>query len=118
MMSFQQKLTCVAFGLLLCLCVPNFVVAQSDPLDSWNAGPAKKAILEFVSRVTKEGGPDYIDPPERIATFDNDGTLLIEQPNYTQIVFAIDRVTALASQHPEWKDQEPYKSILTHDLKR
>ena len=74
----------------------------NDPLASWNEGPAKKSIVDFVERVTKAGGVDFVAPEERIATFDNDGTLWSEQPYYFQLVFALDRVKALAPQHPEW----------------
>src|SRR5262245_40118930 len=80
----------------------------AEPLPSWNDGAAKKAIVEFVERVTKEGGPDFVPPAERIATFDNDGTLWAEQPMYFQLAFALDRVKALAPQHPEWKTQQPF----------
>ena len=88
------------------------IAAADDPLPSWNDCAAKKAVIDFVARVTKEGGPDYVSPEERIAAFDNDGTLWCEMPMYVQLVFAIDRVHTLAPQHPEWKDQEPFKSIL------
>jgi phosphoglycolate phosphatase-like HAD superfamily hydrolase len=91
--------------------------AATDPLPSWNDGPTKQSILDFVAAVTKEGGPDYVAPAERIATFDNDGTLWIEQPIYTQFAFAIDRVKATSNQHPEWKTKEPFASILKGDLK-
>jgi phosphoglycolate phosphatase-like HAD superfamily hydrolase len=87
-------------------------VAGAADLPSWNDGPAKTAIIDFVSRVTKEGGGDFVPPAERIATFDNDGTLWTEQPIYFQVAFALDRVKALAPQHPEWKTKEPFKSIL------
>ncbi|HEY7001650.1 MAG TPA: hypothetical protein VH330_07900, partial [Candidatus Udaeobacter sp.] len=86
--------------------------AQTDPLPSWNDTGAKKAIIDFVARVTKEGSQDFVKPEDRFATFDNDGTLWVEQPNYTQVVFAIDEVIAQAPQHPEWRDREPFKSIL------
>ena len=89
----------------------------SDPLPSWNHGAAKKAIVDFVAKVTKEGTPDFVPPAERIATFDNDGTLWAEQPLYFQFLFAIDRVKALAPQHPEWKDKEPFASLLKGDVK-
>src|SRR5512147_1872365 len=79
-----------------------------DALPSWNDRSAKKAILEFVAKVTKEGSPDFVPVPERIATFDNDGTLWCEQPMYFQLLFALHRVGVLAPQHPEWKDQEPF----------
>jgi len=89
----------------------------ADPLPSWNDSPTKTSIIDFVTKVTKEGGPDYVAPAERIATFDNDGTLWVEQPIYTQFAFAIDRVKAMANKHPEWKTQEPFKSVLNDDLK-
>ena len=92
------------------------VHAQTDPLPSWNDGPAKTSIVAFVAKVTKEGSPDFVPPAERIATFDNDGTLWAEQPMYFQLLFALDRVTALAPQHPEWKDQEPFASLLKGDV--
>jgi phosphoglycolate phosphatase-like HAD superfamily hydrolase len=90
----------------------TFALAQGDPLPSWNDGPTKDSILDFVARVTKEGSPDYVKPADRIATFDNDGTLWVEQPIYTQFVFAIDRVKAVSNQHPDWKTKEPFKSVL------
>ena len=88
-----------------------------DALPSWNDTAPKKAIVAFVERVTKQGSPDFVPPAERIATFDNDGTLWAEQPIYFQLVFALDRVKALAPQHPEWKDKEPFASLLKGDLK-
>jgi len=86
-------------------------------LPSWNDSPGKQAIVDFVARVTKEGGPDFVAPAERIAVFDNDGTLWSEQPMYVQLQFALDRVKALAPQHPEWKEQEPFKHLLAGDMK-
>jgi phosphoserine phosphatase len=94
----------------------TFARAQ-DPLPSWNDGPAKKSIVEFVAKVTKPGSPDFVPVPERIATFDNDGTLWCEQPMYFQLFFALDRVKVLAPQHPEWKTNEPFASLLKGDLK-
>lgn len=91
--------------------------AQPDPLPSWNDGAAKTAIMDFVGRVTREGGPDFVPVPERIATFDNDGTLWTEQPYYFQVAFAIDRVKAMAPQHPEWKKKQPFKALLEGDKK-
>jgi phosphoserine phosphatase len=88
----------------------------TDPLPSWNNGPAKKAMIDFVGRVTREGGPEYVAVPERIATFDNDGTLWAEQPIYVQLAFALDRVKTLAPQHPEWRDRQPFKGVLEGDL--
>jgi phosphoserine phosphatase len=92
-------------------------IAAADPLPSWNDGPAKKAITGFVEKVTKEGGPDFVPPAERIATFDNDSTLWCEQPMYVQLAFALDRVKALAGSHPEWKDKQPFQAALAGDLK-
>jgi hypothetical protein len=87
-----------------------------DPLPSWNEGPVKKSIIDFVTRVTKEGGPDHVNPELRIATIDNDGTLWVEQPMYTQLAFALDRVKVLAPQHPEWKTTQPFKAVLDGDV--
>ena len=89
----------------------------ADPLPSWNDGKARQSIIDFVAKVTKEGLPDFVPPAERIAVFDNDGTLWAEQPMYVQLLFAIDRVKALAPQHPEWKDKEPFASLLKGDVK-
>jgi hypothetical protein len=93
------------------------VASAQDPLPSWNDGPAKKAIIQFVGNVTKKGAPEYVPPAERIATFDNDGTLWAEQPMYFQLLFALDRVKTLAPTHPEWKDKEPFASLLKGDMK-
>jgi len=89
----------------------------ADPLPSWNDGKAKQSILDFVAKVTKSGSPDFVPVAERIATFDNDGCLWAEQPMYFQFFFALDRVKALAPQHPEWKEQEPFASLLKGDVK-
>src|SRR3974390_2839678 len=89
----------------------------ADPLPSWNNPAAKKAITAFVGKVTKEGSPDFVPVPQRIATFDNDGTLWAEQPMYVQLAFTIDRVQALAPQHPEGKTKEPFASLFKGDLK-
>lgn len=86
-------------------------------LPSWRDGAAKKAIVQFVAKVTKDDGPDFVPPSDRIATFDNDGTLWAEQPLYFQLLFALDRVNALATQHPEWRDKEPFRSLFKGDLK-
>jgi len=91
--------------------------AQTDPLPAWNDGPSKQAILTFVETVTKEGGPGFVPAPQRIATFDNDGTLWSEQPIYFQFAFALDRVKALAPLHPEWKTEQPFKAVLEGDMK-
>ncbi len=89
----------------------------ADPLPSWNRNPVRAEILDFVDAVTDPGGPGYVPPAERIAVFDNDGTLWAEQPAYAQLYFAIDRVKAMAPQHPEWSQTEPFRSILAGDLK-
>jgi phosphoserine phosphatase len=88
-----------------------------NALLSWNDGPSRKALTSFVSRVTTAGSPDFVPAAERIAVFDNDGTLWAEQPMYFQLAFAIDRVKALAPQHPEWTSRDPFKSVLAGDLK-
>ena len=93
--------------------MPSF--GQTDPLPSWNEGRVKQSILEFVARVTMTGSRDFVPVAERIATFDNDGTLWVEQPMYVQVVFAMERVKAMAPQHPEWTTREPFKSILADD---
>jgi phosphoserine phosphatase len=87
----------------------------TDPLPSWNDGPAKQAILEFVRATTEAGSPDFVAPEARLTTFDQDGTLWVEHPVYSQVVFALDRVVALAPEHPEWKKKEPFKTVLSGD---
>jgi hypothetical protein len=101
----------------LCLASLSLSALAADPLSSWNDGKAKQSIVAFVEKVTKEGSPDFVPVPERIATFDNDGTLWAEQPMYFQFLFALDRVKTLALQHPEWKDKEPFASLLKGDVK-
>jgi len=91
--------------------------AQSDPLPSWSEGAAKKAITDFVARVTTQGGVDFVPLAERTATFDNDGTLWCEQPVYFQATFALDRIKVMAPNHPEWKSQQPFKAFLSGDRK-
>src|SRR5215471_15849204 len=90
-------------------------LAQSDPLSSWNDGRSKQSILDFVASVTREGS-GFVPVPQRIATFDNDGTLWVEQPMYTQLAFALDRVKALAPQHPVWKKKQPFKAALEGNM--
>jgi phosphoglycolate phosphatase-like HAD superfamily hydrolase len=104
-------------GALLVASVPSGMAQVPDPLASWNEGSSKRAIVEFVAKVSRRGGPDFVPPAERIATFDNDGTLWAEQPLYFQFLFAIDRLKALAPLHPEWKDKEPFASLLKGDVK-
>ncbi len=86
-------------------------------LPSWRDGPAKQAIVRFVEEVTQKGGTAFIPPAERIAVFDNDGTLWVEQPMYVQLAFALDRIKALAPAHPEWKDKQPFKAAIEGDLR-
>jgi phosphoserine phosphatase len=93
-------------------------LAQTDPLPSWNDGPAKRAIVAFVNVTTDKASPKYVAPAERIATFDNDGTLWVEQPLYVQLLFALDRIKTLAPQHPEWKTKEPFASLLKGDVNK
>src|SRR5437773_3914244 len=103
---------------LLAIVIAGLTTAYAqDPLSSWNDGPTKQAIVAFVEKVTKEGSPDFVPTEERIATFDNDGTLWCEKPMPIQLFFALDRVKELAPQHPEWKDKEPFASLLKGDVK-
>ena len=96
----------------------NLAIAQAaDALPSWNDGPAKQAIIEFVQATTTPGSPTFVPVAKRIATFDNDGTLWPSHPMYTQLAFALDRIKALAPQHPEWKTKQPFKAVLDNDLK-
>ena len=106
-----------ALALILAAGAVQAMGQMPDPLPSWNEGSAKQAILDFVAAVTREDSPDFVPVPERIATFDNDGTLWPEQPMYVQLAFALDRVKALAPEHPEWKDKPHFKAILDGDLK-
>ena len=96
----------------------RFTPAQTqkggDWLPSWNEGPVKNSITDFVTRVTS--GPDFIPEDQRIATFDNDGTLWIEQPMYVQLAFVLDRVKALAPLNPDWKTKQPFKAVLEGDI--
>ena len=103
----------VAVALVLVAAIVN----AADPLPSWNEGATRSAIIDFVDKVTTEGSPGFVPEPERIATFDNDGTLWAEQPMYFQLLFALDRVKTLAPEHPEWKTKEPFASLLKGDVK-
>jgi phosphoserine phosphatase len=91
--------------------------AVTDPLPSWNEGVAKEAIIEFVEKTTSAGSSDFVDEADRIAVFDNDGTLWAEQPMYFQLAFVLDRLDALAPEHPEWKSEQPFKAALENDMK-
>jgi phosphoglycolate phosphatase-like HAD superfamily hydrolase len=104
-----------AIGIVAIFCTS--ALAQTDPLRAWNDGAVKKSITDFVARVTTQGGPDFVAVPERIATFDNDGTLWTEQPYYFQFAFALDRIKAMAPRHPEWKNKQPFKALLEGDKK-
>jgi hypothetical protein len=110
----SQNLFAIA---LLAAAFITTIARAADPLPSWNDGPAKRSIIAFVEKVTTEGLPDFVPPAERIATFDNDGTLWCERPLPVQLYFALDRVKALSSQHPEWKTKEPFASLLKGDAK-
>ncbi|MEM9016172.1 MAG: HAD family hydrolase [Verrucomicrobiota bacterium] len=103
----------IAIGILSAITSGDLL---ADPLPSWNDGENKQAIVDFVSSVTDEESEHYVPPAERIATFDNDGCLWSEQPAYFQLFYAIDRVKALAPQHPEWKDTQPFQAVLEGDM--
>lgn len=103
-------------GLLLLLTTTGLYARADDPLPSWREDTSKRSIVNFVTRVTEQDGPDYVKPAQRIAVFDNDGTLWSEKPVYFQLQFAIDRVKQLASQHPEWKAEQPFQAALADDL--
>jgi phosphoglycolate phosphatase-like HAD superfamily hydrolase len=106
-----------AIALLAAMVFTSTLARAADPLPSWNDGPAKQSIVTFVEKVTMPGSPDFVPVAERIATFDNDGTLWSEKPLPVQVYFALDRVKTLAPQHPEWKTKEPFASILKGDPK-
>ncbi len=103
-------------SIILCLLISP-ALAENDPLPSWNDGTSKAAITTFVKAVTEKSSPDYVKPGERIAVFDNDGTLWSEQPVYFQLFFAMDRVKEMAAEHPEWKNQQPFQAVLAGDMK-
>jgi hypothetical protein len=113
-----MRVTKLLIGLVAGLVWATQALAQTDPLPSWNDGPAKRAIVAFVNVTTDTASPKFVPPAERIATFDNDGTLWAEQPLYVQLLFALDRVKALAPQHPEWKTKEPFASLLKGDVNK
>jgi phosphoglycolate phosphatase-like HAD superfamily hydrolase len=122
---FGGQATLLAAALVCTLAITTTIAHAADPstslgagpLPSWNEGAAKQSIVEFVTKVTTAGSPDFVPVPERIAVFDNDRTLWAEQPMYFQFLFALDRVRALAPQHPEWKTKEPFASLLKGDVK-
>jgi len=117
--NVHRKIVClwlILAGAALVLMTPGLAQENAqDPLPSWNKGPVKQAILSFVQRVTDKSGPEYVPPADRIATFDQDGTLWVEHPLYTQAMFALDRVRELAPQHPEWRHRQPFKAVSEND---
>lgn len=116
-MKVKNLLVPVLVSLFVSVSTAVGVAQAADPLPSWNNGKSKQSIIEFVEKVTNKGSPDFVPPEERIATFDNDGTLWAEKPMYFQLFFALDRVKELAPQHPEWKEKEPFASLLKGDIK-
>jgi phosphoglycolate phosphatase-like HAD superfamily hydrolase len=113
----RRSLVVTLLAVLLCGLVSQSAFAQTDPLPSWNDDGVKNSIIDFVARVSTQGGADFVPIPERVATFDNDGTLWCEQPVYFQVAFAFDRIKAMAPNHPEWKTTQPFKAILDKDMK-
>jgi phosphoglycolate phosphatase-like HAD superfamily hydrolase len=114
---FAKKILTLGLAIIIAAGVPAAAFAQNDALPSWNDGAVKKAVTDFVARVTTQGGADFVPPAERIATFDNDGTLWCEQPVYFQAAFALDQVKAMVPKHPEWKQEQPFKALLSGDRK-
>ena len=116
----MQRLIKGAGGLVCAITIfigaTGCAATQHGSLPSWNDGPAKSAITDFVQRVTTEGTSDFVPHAERIGVFDNDGTLWSEQPAYFQLLFAIYRVKALAPEHPEWRTTQPFKAVLDGDM--
>ncbi len=123
MKTFRTGIIVCLFAVIISLGLSTYIAEVSSAelgvctLPSWNDGEGKKSIINFVTRVTKANGPDFVQPFERIAVFDNHGTLWAEQPMYFQFFFVLDRVKTLEPQHPEWKTQEPFASILKGDVK-
>jgi phosphoserine phosphatase len=116
MKSFNRR-QFIAVALFCAVFLTSIIARAADSLPSWNDGKAKQSIITFVTKITTPGTPDFVPVAERIATFDNDGTLWCEQPVPVQLYFALDRVKALAPQHPEWKTNEPFASLLKGDMK-
>ena len=115
-MQWRNALRSLTLAGAILFAAPAAASAQTDPLPSWNEGAVKKSIIDFVTRVTTQGSPDFVPEAERIATFDNDGTLWCEMPYYFQMAFAFDRLKAMAPQHPQWKTKEPFRSLLKGDV--
>lgn len=112
----QLKFLCISVFLVFSFLSSFALALQSDPLPAWTDQINKKEIIQFVRQVTDAHGKNYVKPEDRIATFDNDGTLRLEQPIYTEILFSFDRIKQLASQHPEWNNEEPFKTVLSGDM--
>lgn len=119
-LTHQERYLDLKFKLFVffCFCNLSFCFGAMDPLPSWNEGKAKDSIVQFIEDTTTLGSKNYIDPEDRIAVFDQDGTLWVEQPLYTQFFFAIDRIQSLASKNPEWKHTEPYQAIIEGNLEK
>jgi phosphoglycolate phosphatase-like HAD superfamily hydrolase len=116
-MEWLRTLVICWVTILVLTLTHGVVAAAEDPLPSWNDGAVKQSVLAFIEKVAKEGGSEFVPQAERIAVFDNDGTLWAEQPIYFQVQFALDRVKALAPKHPEWKNKQPFKAVLEGDKK-
>jgi phosphoserine phosphatase len=117
MTRFRKRRFCATFCVVFLTFSFDFAHAQTDPLPSWNDTAPKQSIITFVNKVTKDGAPDFVAVEDRVATFDNDGTLWVEQPMYVQLAFIFARVKELAPQHPEWKTTQPFKGVLEGDMK-
>ena len=115
---FRAMKLCLSLVLSLSFLGVMAVAQAAEPLPSWNDGKSKQSIIAFVEKTTEEGSPDFVPPEQRIATFDNDGTLWAEKPIYFQLLYAIDKVKEMAPQHPEWKQKEPFASIIQGDTKK
>src|SRR5262245_13369428 len=113
MSNRRFRLKALAILSVVLLASPALGQYTRDPLPSWNEGAAKQAILDFVDKTTKEGGPDFVPYDERIAVFDQDGTLWVEHPMYTQVIYCLERVPVVVKETPELKDKEPFKTVLS-----
>ena len=111
----SSKVSLLAVATVLVLVAAGASPSGAEPLSSWTDGAAKQRIVAFVEAVTRESGPSYVAPEDRVAVFDNDGTLWVEKPTYTQVYFLLDRLQALAPEHPEWKTQQPFQAVLEND---
>jgi phosphoserine phosphatase len=116
-MKLKLALLCLLIFVFASICSDLAIARAADALPSWNDGKTKQSILAFVEKVTTPGSSEFVPPAERIATFDNDGTLWPSHPMYTQLAFALDRIKALAPKHPDWKTKQPFKAVLDNDLK-